>query len=57
MIGLGAITGYVERHRAPQAYFVDHFNVRRRCVEGEGCQELKNRIGEVDAGTTASMYL
>ncbi|KHE89524.1 hypothetical protein GE21DRAFT_1349503, partial [Neurospora crassa] len=55
MIGLGAIAGYVERHREPQTYFVDHFNVWRRCVhvEGEGCQELKNRIGEVDAGTTA----
>ncbi|KAK3494688.1 uncharacterized protein B0T23DRAFT_394783 [Neurospora hispaniola] len=26
MIGL-AIAGYVERHRAPQTYFVDHFNV------------------------------
>ncbi|EGZ71947.1 hypothetical protein NEUTE2DRAFT_65004, partial [Neurospora tetrasperma FGSC 2509] len=32
MIGLGAIAGDVERHRAPQTYFVDHFNVWRRCV-------------------------
>lgn len=56
MIGLGAIAGDVERHRAPQTYFVDHFNVWRRCVEGEGCQDSKNRIGEVDAGTTACTF-